>query len=135
MVPVLAAAEGRAILAEDPTAILMGERWGKKIPGFHHNTSAIAASGLDVQGRQVVLSTTNGTLGMLGAQRAERVFLGCIRNAGAVVRRVAREARAAGTEVTLVPIGLAHGRLRAIEDELCAELLRRPPARRARALR
>jgi len=120
VVPVLTAREARAIRARRPDSILMGERWGKKLPGFHHNTSAVRANELDVAGRPVVLSTTNGTLGILtAAERAERLFLGCFRNVAALARRLA-----AAPEITLVPIGLAHGRMRAIEDELCAVALR-----------
>jgi 2-phosphosulfolactate phosphatase len=119
VVPVLTAREARAIQARRPDSILMGEWWGKKPPGFHHNTSAVRANELEVAGRQVVLSTTNGTLGILAAQKADRLFLACFRNAAALVRRLAHAA-----EVTLVPIGLAHARIRAIEDEMCAAALR-----------
>jgi 2-phosphosulfolactate phosphatase len=120
VIPVLSAKRAREIKAREPAALLFGERWGKKLPGFEHNTSAVRASALDVADRKVVLTTTNGTLGMLSAARAQRLFLGSFRNAAALVEKLG-----GASEVTLVPIGLAHGRLRAIEDELCAELLRR----------
>jgi 2-phosphosulfolactate phosphatase len=120
VIPVQSVAQARAVRARQPDTILMGERWGKKLPGFHHNTSAVHASELDVANQQVVLSTTNGTLGILNTKNADRLLLGCLRNAAALAERLAE-----APEVTLVPIGLAHGRVRAIEDELCAELIKR----------
>lgn len=120
VVPVRSVREAMAIRAGRPDTILMGERWGKKIPSFDHNTSCVRASTLDVADRQVVVSTTNGTLGILSVEKADRLFLGCFRNAAALAQRLAE-----ADEVTLVPIGLAHGRIRAIEDELCAEAVRR----------
>lgn len=120
IIPMRSAQRARALRAREEGTVLMGERWGKKLPGFDHNTSAVRASALDVAGRQVVLSTTNGTLGMLSAESAERLFLGCFRNLEALVRHLAD-----ADEITLVPIGLAHGSIKAIEDEVCAEAVRR----------
>jgi 2-phosphosulfolactate phosphatase len=119
VLPMQSASRARSLGREQPGTILMGERWGKKLPGFHHNTSAVRGSELDVVDRQVVLSTTNGTLGIVNAKHADRLFLGCFRNAGAIARRLA-----GASEVTLVPIGVVHGRVRALEDELCARVIR-----------
>lgn len=120
IVPARSGAEARALRREEPSALLIGEWMGKQLPGFDHNTNALASSSLDVAGRTVVLATTNGTRGILAAAaNADALYLGCFRNARAVAECVR------GQElVTLVPIGIASGRVRAIEDELCAELLR-----------
>lgn len=120
VVPVPNAAAGRAWRRREPDAVLIGEWMGKKLGGFDHNTNALGASRLDVAGRSVVLSTTNGTAGIFAAAPgADAVFFGSFRNASALCEHLAGE-----ESVCLVPIGLAGGRMRAIEDELCAEFLR-----------
>ncbi len=99
-----------------PDAVLLGERKGIRIPGFDLGNSPSGLRGLDFKGRAVIITTSNGTRGLLAAQRADEILTGSFVNANALVRYIQRENP--GT-LSLVCMG-SHG-VPSIEDTLCAQ--------------
>lgn len=96
---------------------LGGERDGEKIDGYHLGNSPLEYTREAVEGRDVILNTTNGTQALTRAKSAEHLVAACFLNAQRVVDFV----RAVDSEVTIVCAG-RQNRL-ALEDALCAGLL------------
>jgi len=96
---------------------LGGERNGKKIEGYHLGNSPPEYTQDVVEGRDVILNTSNGTRALQQAREAHTLVAACFLNAGRVVDFVRRTADA----VTIVCAG-RQNRL-ALEDTLCAGLL------------
>ena len=103
-------------------ALLGGERQALKIPGFDLSNSPLEYTRERVAGRRLVLTTTNGTQAIASAVDAPRLYLGCLRNAGALARLLRGE-----EEISFVLAGTA-GRF-SLEDAVTAGALldRLPP--------
>jgi len=109
--------------------LLGGERGAVRIPGFDLGNSPLDYSPAVVQGKLVVLTTTNGTQSFRRVQSADRdrpgggpaVFAACLRNARAAARAAAEAARDAGRGVLLVCSG-TDGRF-SREDAYCAAVV------------
>jgi 2-phosphosulfolactate phosphatase len=82
-----ALAQGQRLGAK---AILVGERMGQPLPGFHCNNSVAELSTLALRGRVVVLTTTNGTQAVAAVRAAKRTFAGALTNAPALGRYLCR---------------------------------------------
>lgn len=96
---------------------LGGERDGKKIDGYDLGNSPREYTLEAVEGRDVILNTTNGTLALTRARGAKELLVGCFLNAQRVVDRVEH----AGRDVTIICAG-RRNRI-SLEDTLCAGLL------------
>lgn len=75
------------------TVLLGGERGGQPIAGFDLGNAPVEYSRDRVEGKTVVLTTTNGTRALLRAQTAERVLVAAFANLTAVVAALANERR------------------------------------------
>ena len=119
VVPVLDMAQaGRIASNLDPDVYrLGGERGGEKIEGYHLGNSPQEYTADAVEGRDVILNTTNGTRALERVKEANTLVAACFLNAGRVADFVRRTAEA----VTIVCAG-RQNRL-ALEDTLCAGLL------------
>lgn len=75
--PVLSVEEAFAKYQNFPAdmALLGGERGGVIIPGFHHGNSPFSYSRETVFGKNIVLSTTNGTRAIRNSNGADNLFL------------------------------------------------------------
>ena len=102
-----------------PKSILLGERAGKKVDGFDFGNSPTEIEKVDFSGKTLVHTTTNGTAGVVAAERAEEVITGSFPNAMAICRYI--QARQPD-EVSLVAMGFLN-RERREEDELCSETI------------
>lgn len=122
VVPVEGIDEARALKAAHPDWLLVGERHGRRLPGFDCGNSPTEVLAVpDLAGRTLVHTTHAGTQGLAAAARvADAVLTGALVNVAATVRRV-RELGA--REVTIVAMG-HEARERCVEDDLCRELLR-----------
>lgn len=105
-------------------AVLVGERNRGQLEGFVDNSPA-EIEDLDLSGRHVVLTTTNGTRALLACQAAGRVLVGGLVNASRLAEAVAGEA------VALVAAGW-EGKPASDDDVACAYLAelfqgRKPP--------
>jgi len=96
---------------------LGGERDGEKIDGYHLGNSPLAYTREEVEGRDVILNTTNGTRALSRSADANHLVGACFLNAGPVAKFV----RTVDDAVTIVCAG-RDNRL-ALEDTLCAGLL------------
>ena len=119
IVPVAAIEEARALKVQFPEALLIGERYGRPLPGFDCGNSPTELGRFDLVGRTLIHTTHAGTQGLANATQADEVITGALVNAGAIVRYI-RQRRPA--RVTLVRMGQG-AQQRCAEDDLCAELL------------
>lgn len=119
VVPVLDMAQASKVAANlDPNVYrLGGERGGEKIEGYHLGNSPLEYTREQVEGRDVILNTTNGTKALTRARGAQHLVAGSLLNAGRVVDFI----RQAGTDVTIVCAG-RQNRI-SLEDTVCAGLL------------
>ncbi|MDE2721027.1 2-phosphosulfolactate phosphatase [Candidatus Palauibacter polyketidifaciens] len=120
VIPVRTVEEARAEAARDGGALLCGERRGLPPRGFDLGNAPGEFERGSVAGRTLVFTTTNGTAAIEAARAAGvgSLRLGCFRNAGAVSRRVAADANAAGRDVAIVCAG-RRGRV-SMDDAWCA---------------
>ncbi len=97
--------------------LLGGERGGVKIEGYHLGNSPLEYSREAVEGRTIILNTTNGTGAIVASGACEHLVIGSFLNAG----RVIAFAEEAGLDVALVCAG-SRSRV-ALEDTLCAGMI------------
>jgi 2-phosphosulfolactate phosphatase len=102
-----------------PGWVLMGERGGKKVPGFDYGNSPYEVSGVDFTGRTVVQTTSAGTQGIVNARSADEILLGSFVMADAVVEYIKTKNP---ETVSLVAMGWG-GRVKSPEDESLAEYI------------
>lgn len=110
--------------AEGLDVVLAGERGGDPPPGFDLGNSPRDFTAEVVGGREVILTTTNGTLAVDRALRmgAERVYLGALVNLDHVVSALQADP-AARAGILLYAAG-SDGRV-SLEDTVCAGLIAR----------
>ncbi|MBS3788504.1 2-phosphosulfolactate phosphatase [Candidatus Bipolaricaulota bacterium] len=117
ILPVEEVREAKKLAEENSGFILVGERGGKKLPGFQFGNSPSSIEGRDFSGKTAVLTTSAGTKGLKAAGGSEEMITGSLVNLGAVVSYIrSREPRT----VSLVPMG-KDGKKPTEEDELCAD--------------
>lgn len=108
-------------------ALLGGERGARPIEGFDLSNSPLEYTRTRVQGRKIVITTTNGTRAIAAAAPADVLLLGAFINATAVARAVC-----ARREVAFLCAGTA-GRF-TLEDILAAGCMIARLAEHARPL-
>jgi 2-phosphosulfolactate phosphatase len=116
VVPVADVAAAEA-LRDGPDVLLAGERGGEAIEGFHFGNSPGEFTAARVEGRIVVLTTTNGTAAMLWAASAAVAGLAALTNLTAAAGWALGE----GRDVAILCAG-DNGAF-ALEDAVCAGLL------------
>lgn len=84
-------------VARETGSLLVGEVLAVKPPDFDFDNSPSELVGIDLRGRSVVLSTTNGTAVIDRLRRVEPVLVGCTRNAAAVAAAAVALAGDGGT--------------------------------------
>lgn len=116
IIPVPDEASARRVAARFPAGecLLAGERGGDPIPGFDLGNSPMEFTRARVEGRVLVLTTTNGTGAMLAADGAAAVGVAALTNAAAA----ARWALEADADLTLLCAG-EKGSF-CLEDAVCA---------------
>lgn len=108
---------GQALALRGDGVILAGERLGKPVPDFHLPNSPTAVRQANLQGKRLVLTTTNGTRAIHRAERAEALFIGCFLNATSCIQAALAQKR----DVTLYCAGTRRGFSQ--EDALAAGCL------------
>lgn len=116
-VPDMAHAGKIASNMDQSSYLLGGERGAEKIEGYHLGNSPLEYTAETIQGRTIILNTTNGTYALAQARMARHLVVGCFLNAGRVVDFL----REANTDVAIICAGRKH-RV-SLEDTLCAGLL------------
>jgi len=106
-IQVIARVEDARRLAErTPDALLVGERRGERLPGFHLGNSpleVLASPRLD--GRTAIFTSSNGAQRLTACHDAERILVGTVANANAVAEWARRQADATGRPVDLIAAG------------------------------
>jgi 2-phosphosulfolactate phosphatase len=120
-------ASSRARSLDRREVLLAGERRMSAIPGFDLGNSPGEFGADVVAGKTVLMTTSNGTAALVGAQGAGEVLVGAYANYSAVVSRLRAAARA-GKSLAIVCAG-SGGRF-ALEDAACAGRFVRGVARR-----
>ncbi len=89
VIPVQSIAEARERAARTDDSLLAGERDCLTIDGFDFGNSPIAIRNSTLlRGKQLILTTTNGTRALLHCWKAKRVLIGAFANLSAVARSV-----------------------------------------------
>jgi 2-phosphosulfolactate phosphatase len=112
--------EGRR-MARAGGHLLAGERNGLPPAGFDLGNSPAELKDLDLTGRSVVLTTSNGTAALQRVSGAPGVLVGCPLNALACCSAALTLARGAGADLTVVCAG--RQRRFALDDAGCAGFL------------
>ena len=115
--PVRTIEEALGLKVRMATAVLGGERHGDLIPGFEVGNSP-SEYRERVRGRQIITTTTNGTIALRACEGAARVLVGAVLNIGAV----ANVLRAAWPEHLLIVCAGTFSDF-ALEDACAAGLL------------
>ncbi len=114
VLPVASAEEALTARAATPDAILAGEQAGLRIPGFELGNSPHEFSREAVGGRDMILTTSNGTKTLRAVAVGRTVAIGAFRNRGAVADWLVGR----GTDSLIVCSGYEGGF--ALEDAVCA---------------
>lgn len=92
VVPVREIEEAIALYrARGEQSVLAGERNGLPIEGFELGNSPQDFTPERVQGKTVILTTSNGTEALYAVRNSDPIFIGCMRNRKALVNRLIKE--------------------------------------------
>ena len=86
--PVASVAEAEQLKAQRPELILAGERHGRALPGFDLGNSPRAMNAATVSGREIILTTTNGTQALAACRGARAVATCSLLNLTATAERL-----------------------------------------------
>jgi len=86
--PVASVEDAFALKKRNPKALLAGERGGVALPGFDLGNSPEDFTSARVQGRLVLLTTTNGTQALAACAGARKVVTASLLNLDAVAARL-----------------------------------------------
>jgi len=115
--PVRTMEEALALKEKYPGALLGGERYGERIEGFDLGNSPLEYCE-NVRGREIISTTTNGTVALCAVEHAASVLAGGFLNIGALAEHLGARA---GGEILVVCAGTF--REAALEDILAAGML------------
>jgi len=117
VIPAPTVEAARELVGRVPGRLLCGERHGVPPVGFDLGNSPGRFVRAEVGGRDLVFTTTNGTAAIEAVRGADRLLLGCFRNAGAAATLVARGL--ARGEGALILCSGRKGRI-SMDDAWCA---------------
>jgi len=78
---------GQAYALRSASSVLAGERHCKKIAEFDYNNSPTSFLNMNVPAKHLILTTTNGTRAIQKADRGEILYIGCLLNASACIKK------------------------------------------------
>lgn len=114
ILPVASAAEARSARAASPGAVLAGEEGGLRVPGFDLGNSPREFTRQVVAGRDVILTTSNGTKTLRAIAGGRTVAIGAFRNRSTVAGWLVGR----GADSLIVCSGYEGGF--SLEDAVCA---------------
>jgi 2-phosphosulfolactate phosphatase len=114
ILPVASAAEARSARAASPDAVLAGEEGGLRVPGFDLGNSPREFTREAVSGRDVILTTSNGTKSLRAIAGGRMVAIGAFRNRAATADWLVGR----GADGLIVCSGYEGGF--SLEDAVCA---------------
>lgn len=108
-----------ALLA--PGRLLCGERNVQRIPGFDFGNSPVQFSQLDLSGRELIMTTTNGTRAFYACPEQAPRLAGCFYNAEAITSYALELARTRQCDIHIVCAGESD--FFGLDDAVCAGYL------------
>lgn len=119
VIPVCTVEEGESLFAtsDASTTLRGGERNALKIEGFDLSNSPLEYKKKVVEGKTVILTTTNGTNAINNIKGADEVILACFRNAASVASVIG----STRNDVVIVCAGTEG--LFSLDDGLCAGMI------------
>lgn len=91
VIPVTNVEEALKIRDKMENVILGGERKAQKIDGFDLSNSPLEYTKENIEDKNVILTTTNGTKAITRSSSADKVYIGSLLNAKAVARKAYEE--------------------------------------------
>lgn len=88
VIPVTSVEEALKIKNKMENVVLGGERKAEKIEGFDLSNSPLEYTKENIENKNVILTTTNGTKAIARSRSAEKIFIGSLLNAKAVAKKV-----------------------------------------------
>ena len=104
-----------------PGRLLCGERNVQRVPGFDYGNSPVQFSQLDLSGRELIHTTTNGTRAFYACPESTTRLAGCLYNAEAVTALAFELAQERDSNISIVCSG-EFGYF-ALDDAVCAGYL------------
>ena len=123
VIPVKTVEEAQNLYAQCDTAKTLrgGERNALKIEGFDLSNSPLEYKKKVVEGKTLILTTTNGTNAINNIIGADEVVLACFRNGAAVVEHIVGLSHRGSSDIAIVCAGTeSHFSL---DDGLCAGMI------------
>lgn len=117
MVPALSFEDAQKVATKMGAVLFAGERKSIRIEGCSLGNSPFEFCKETVQGKKIVMTTTNGTVAIKSTDGAYRTLIGSFLNANAVCAQAAQY----GKDILIVCAGTDG--LFSLEDSLCAGLL------------
>lgn len=118
IIPTGSISEARKLKKESPESILIGERLGFKVPGFDYGNSPTEIDNIDLKGKTVIFTSTNGTKVLKKIIGTGSIFISSFVNVSATVEALKNEEK-----VTIVVSNRPDGK--ADEDYIYAEYLKK----------
>lgn len=113
--------QARQASEEFPGRLLCGERNVQPLPGFDYGNSPVQFSQVDLTGRELILTTTNGTRAFYACPDGSTRLAGSFYNAEAVTAKALALAQERGGNISLVCAGELN--YFALDDAVCAGYL------------
>lgn len=88
IIPTSSVSEAKAMKKRHHDYLVVGERFGMKIPGFDMNNSPFDALNFDLEGRISIFTSTNGTLVLRKISSSGKVYISSFINFKATVNRL-----------------------------------------------
>lgn len=118
IIPTVTLKEAYRIRSQHPDYLLAGERRGFKPRGLDLGNSPLEFTSEKVCGKNLVMTTTSGTVALVRSKQAGWVFVGAFLNSGSVARKTIEVAEKEEKDVSLVLSG-EKGQF-SLEDFICA---------------
>lgn len=116
IIPTGSLEEALELKSHHPEWVLIGEREGKRVPGFDYGNSPFELKDIDLTGVTVIQTTGAGTQGLVSAKGADKILLGSFVMANAIVRYIRSIQPRIVSLVAMGSVGVQE----CDEDELCA---------------
>lgn len=115
VIPVLTVEEAAEIVRNSKEEFMLGgERKALKIEGFHYSNSPLEYTRESIEGKTLVMTTSNGTKAITRCEGASSILIGAMLNAKAIAKRIA----GLNNDVVIVNAG-TYGEF-SIDDFLCS---------------
>jgi len=113
--------QAREAAQKIPGRLLCGERNVQRIPGFDYGNSPVQYSQLDLSGRELIMTTTNGTRAFYACPEQSLRLAGSFYNAAAVITHALEQAKTRACDIHIVCSGETD--YFGLDDAVCAGYL------------